>query len=111
MLTVVNLIFAVIFTVEAIIKLIALDVKYFDDGWNIFDFIIVVATDVFIVVRYTPDLNLVSLATVMRTFRVLRIFRLIQSAKELRKLINTLIISLPQLANIAMLLVLCLFIF
>jgi len=110
-LTVVNLIFAVIFTVEMVLKLIGLQWRYFDDGWNMFDFSIVIATDVFIVVRYTTELDLVSLATVMRTFRVLRVFRLIQSAKELRKLINTLIISLPQLANIAMLLLLCLFIF
>jgi len=111
MLMVVNYIFAIIFTVEAILKVIGLQMRYFDDGWNIFDFTIVVATDLFILVRLTTDLDLVSLATVMRTFRVLRVFRLIQSAKELRKLINTLIISLPQLGNIAMLLLLCLFIF
>jgi len=110
-LTNINLVFAVIFTIEMVLKLIALLKDYFNDGWNVFDFIIVIATDVFIVVKYTTDLNLVSIATVMRTFRVLRIFRLIQSAKSLRMLINTLIISLPQLANIAALLLLSLFIF
>eukprot|EP00939_MAST-03C_sp_MAST-3C-sp1_P000527 g527.t1 len=110
-LVLINFVFALIFTVEAVMKLVALRLRYFDDGWNVFDFVIVVATDIFIVLRYTTSLNLVSLATVMRTFRVLRIFRLVRSAKELRKLINTLIISLPQLSNVAMLLALFLFIF
>merc|ERR1711871_793990 len=107
----INFAFAIIFTVEAVMKLIALRFRYFDDGWNVFDFVIVVATDIFIILKYTTDMNLVSLATVMRTFRVLRIFRLIRAAKELRKLINTVVVSLPQLANVAMLLVLFLFIF
>jgi hypothetical protein len=39
-----NYIFAGIFGVEAIIKLIALKANYFIDGWNVFDFIIVCGT-------------------------------------------------------------------
>jgi hypothetical protein len=77
----------------------------------VFDFVIVMATDIFIIIRYSTSLDLVSLATVMRSFRVLRIVRLIRGAKELRKLINTLVTSLPQLTNVALFLVLFLFIF
>jgi hypothetical protein len=38
-----NLAFNIIYTLEAIIKLIAFDCDYFKDGWNNFDFIIVIA--------------------------------------------------------------------
>jgi hypothetical protein len=40
----INYIFAFIFTVEAVIKIIALSKTYFLDGWNVFDFVIVVGT-------------------------------------------------------------------
>lgn len=42
----INLVFAIIFTVEAVIKLIAFDKKYFKDKWNVFDFVIVCGTNV-----------------------------------------------------------------
>ena len=41
---IINYIFSVIFTIEAIIKLIALKKKYFKEMWNIFDFIVVIGT-------------------------------------------------------------------
>ena len=40
----INYIFAGIFTIEAIIKLMAFGKGYFHDGWNVFDFIIVIGT-------------------------------------------------------------------
>lgn len=39
-----NYTFSIIFTGEAIIKLIAMEKNYFKDSWNIFDFIVVVGT-------------------------------------------------------------------
>ena len=39
-----NYVFMVIFTIEAIIKLIALKCDYFRDGWNWFDFIVVIGS-------------------------------------------------------------------
>ena len=45
-----NYIFAGIFTIEAIIKLIAFGKRYFKDGWNVFDFIIVIGTFVGLIV-------------------------------------------------------------
>lgn len=36
--------FSAIFTIEAIIKLIALKKNYFKELWNIFDFIVVIGT-------------------------------------------------------------------
>lgn len=46
-----NLTFTGIYTVEYIIKQIALGSLYFTDSWNIFDFIIVCVSDTFIVIE------------------------------------------------------------
>ena len=40
-----NYIFAFIFTVECVTKLLALGDVYFDDSWNVFDFTIVAGTN------------------------------------------------------------------
>lgn len=40
----VNQFFNVVYTIEAVLKLIAFGKAYFDNGWNVFDFFIVVAT-------------------------------------------------------------------
>ena len=45
---VLNLIFTGIFTAEAILKIYALRKYYFYDGWNVFDFIIVVLSLAFL---------------------------------------------------------------
>ena len=37
----VNIVFTLIYTVEMVIKVIAYKMKYFHDGWNVFDFMIV----------------------------------------------------------------------
>lgn len=46
-----------------------------------------------------------------RAFRIGRIFRLITKAKFLRVIFNTIIITLPSLANVGALMILLLFIF
>lgn len=48
---------------------------------------------------------------VIRVFRLLRLFRLINRNKILKVLINTLAVILPQIINIGMLVILILFIF
>ena len=52
-----------------------------------------------------------AIVTVIRSFRVGRILRLIQGAKGLNRLFNTMILTLPGLSNISALLMLLLFIF
>ena len=43
-----NYIFTAIFLVEAILKLLGLGRKYFNDPWNIFDFIIILGSSFFV---------------------------------------------------------------
>lgn len=49
----VNYVFMAIFTIEAIIKIIAMKTKYFYDAWNIFDFIVVVGTLIILILTFT----------------------------------------------------------
>jgi hypothetical protein len=100
-----NSIFGYIFTVEAVIKLIALRQSYFNDSWNIFDFSIVIGTWLGRLV------NLDGAASIVRTFRVARIMRIIKQAPSLRQIFNTVMKGLPSFLNIGGLFFLFLFIF
>jgi voltage-gated sodium channel len=42
-------VFAAIFAIEAVVKMIGFGYRYFKDGWNIFDLVIVIITIVGIV--------------------------------------------------------------
>ncbi len=64
----------VIFIIEMLLKMVAYKfIGYFKDGWNWFDFIIIL-------------LSLLSGMAVLSTFRVLRVFRVFRSLKSLRTL-------------------------
>jgi hypothetical protein len=81
-----NLIFVIIFAVEASIKLIGLGVDlYFDNSQNIFDFILVVVSFAGFFKQLIP-INV----TAMRVIRGTRILRIFKSLHELSELLNTL---------------------
>jgi hypothetical protein len=109
----VNYVFAGIFTLEAVIKIIAFGPRdYLSKGWNIFDFSIVIISYVTLIIGLSTNSNFgPKQATIARAFRIGRIFRLITKAKFLRVIFNTIIITLPSLANVGALMILLLFIF
>ena len=84
-----NYIFMVIFTLEAIIKITAMRSKYFKDGWNVYDFTVVVLTAVILLLTWLgPYINLEVgnlgvTSTILRTLRIGRVFRLVKKAKQL----------------------------
>ena len=88
------------------VKIIGLRYQYFTAGWNIFDFILVIASIVGIVMEDLMEDFPVSptLLRVARVCRIGRILRLIKAAKGIRKLLFALIVSLPALFNIGALL-------
>ena len=89
------------FTVEAIIKIIALGKNYFKIGWTIIGLIL----------DQAAGANIGSSTTAIRSFRIGRVFRLIKKFKELRTIFNTFIISIPSLANVGGLLFLFLYLY
>jgi flagellar basal body-associated protein FliL len=52
----VNYVFMAIFTIEAVLKLIAMKQHYFKDGWNCFDFFVVVCTLIALTIANIPAL-------------------------------------------------------
>lgn len=108
----INYLFALIFTIEAILKLLGFGFKqYFSEAWNIFDFIVTFGSDIGVILKLTTGNSNVAALLVVRMFRIGRIFRLIQNAKSLRTLFNTLMLTLPSLANVGGILLLMLFIY
>ncbi len=106
----INLLFAIIFTIEVALKLLAVQRRYFDDKWNIFDIIVVCGTNIGLLIGFIVKSTGPILA-VIRLARICRLFRLIKNVKSLRTLFNTLVISIPSIANIGSLLILLFFIY
>ncbi|XP_076025263.1 sodium channel protein type 4 subunit alpha B isoform X2 [Genypterus blacodes] len=112
-LALINLVFIIIFTLECILKLIALRHHYFSVGWNIFDLVVVVLSIAGLLLADIIEKYFVSptLFRVVRLARIGRVLRLIRGAKGIRTLLFALMMSLPALFNIGLLLFLIMFIF
>ncbi|XP_008323058.1 sodium channel, voltage-gated, type I like, alpha b isoform X3 [Cynoglossus semilaevis] len=105
-LTVGNLVFTGIFTAEMCFKIIALDpYYYFQEGWNIFDGIIVSLS------LMELGLSNVEGLSVLRSFRLLRVFKLAKSWPTLNMLIKIIGNSVGALGNLTLVLAIIVFIF
>ena len=101
-----NLVFVAIFTMEAILKLIAYGpTYYFYIDWNKFDFAVVILS--LVSLGGTDELQL----TALRIIRVARLLRMIKSSKELQSLLQTLYLAMNNIANVALLFMLIIFTF
>ncbi|XP_027440753.1 sodium channel protein type 10 subunit alpha isoform X3 [Zalophus californianus] len=111
----INQFFVAVFTGECVMKMFALRHYYFTNGWNVFDFIVVVLSigSLIFSVILTSLENYFSptLFRVIRLARIGRILRLIRAAKGIRTLLFALMMSLPALFNIGLLLFLVMFIY
>ena len=73
-----------IFTVEAVVKLIALKCDYFSSGWNQFDFVVVIGSLIAVTLDVTKiNEDIATQATIIRILRVLRVLRIIKRATKL----------------------------
>uniref|UniRef100_A0A8C3HYX6 Sodium channel protein n=1 Tax=Chrysemys picta bellii TaxID=8478 RepID=A0A8C3HYX6_CHRPI len=109
----INMLFVAIFTAECSIKMLALRHYYFTNGWNIFDFVVVILSIVGTVLSDIIQQYFFSptLFRVIRLARIGRVLRLIRGAKGIRTLLFALMMSLPALFNIGLLLFLVMFIY
>ncbi len=100
-----NRIILAIFIVEALLKMLALSPKpqrYFKDGWNVFDFTIIV----FSLVPATG-----AFAMIARLGRLLRVLRLISTIEDLRLIVAALVKSIPNVGHILMLMSIIVYIY
>lgn len=90
-----------IFVVEILIKLAAFGPRFFRDGWNVFDFMIVA-------------ISLVPAAgpfAILRALRILRVLRLLTKINRLRHIIESLLKAIPSIGWIVFLLLMVFYIF
>ena len=100
-----NQIILVIFILEAILKMLALaprSQRYFRDGWNVFDFTI-------IVLSLVPATG--AFAMIARLGRLLRVLRLISAIQDLRLIVSALVKSIPNVGHIMMLMSIIVYIY
>lgn len=86
--------FLLLFTGELVLKLYAYRMRFFRDGWNTFDFVIVA-------ISWLPFIEALS---VLRSLRVLRVLRLISVVPQFRKVTQAFFDSLSGLAAIGFIL-------
>jgi voltage-gated sodium channel len=79
-----------IFVVELVLKLLVYRLRFFRDGWNIFDFVIVAV-------------SLVPAAQSLSVLRSLRILRVVSVALRLRRVVEGFITALPGMASVFLL--------
>lgn len=80
--------FIVFFIVEAIVKMYTLKPKrYFADGWNRFDLVIVLGSLPSLLVQFVPVPD-TSLLIILRLFRLIRLIRFIRFVPHLSKVIS-----------------------
>ena len=105
---IINIIFLAIYTVEMLAKWVGLGLyQYYTDPWNVFDCVLVAASFFDVISSFLSDTVFpFSLIRVLRLFRVARILRLVKSAKNMRTIMMTVYISVPQLKNIGLLILL-----
>ncbi|XP_065082922.1 sodium channel protein para isoform X45 [Ochlerotatus camptorhynchus] len=101
-----NYFFTATFAIEATMKLIAMSPKYyFQEGWNIFDFIIVALSLLELGLEGVQGLS------VLRSFRLLRVFKLAKSWPTLNLLISIMGRTMGALGNLTFVLCIIIFIF
>jgi voltage-gated sodium channel len=94
-----------IFVFEIAVRILACwprPAAFFRDGWNVFDFLVVVAS-------LLPQAG--AFAMVARLARLLRVTRLVSIFPELRLIIGTMLRSIPSMGHVIMLLSLMLYVY
>eukprot|EP00899_Mesostigma_viride_P019947 jgi/Mesvir1/27954/Mv20161-RA.1 len=101
-----NYAFVSFFLFELTLKLLAYGpIQYFADSWNRFDFVVVAVSVVELFFTFGTGVS------VLRLLRLARFLRYLKSLRSLTTLFNTLLMSMPTLANVLGLMFLLLFIF
>lgn len=94
-----------IFVAEIVIKMVG-DLprpwRYFHDGWNVFDFVIVAGAFLPFAAQY---------ATVLRLLRLLRVLRLVHALPKLQLLVGALLKSIPSMGYVSILLLMLFYVY
>tara|TARA_B100000989_G_C19519636_1_gene463497 strand:+ start:507 stop:1286 length:780 start_codon:yes stop_codon:yes gene_type:complete len=99
-LSIIDKIALAIFTIELLVKIFVYKLKFFKDGWNVFDFIIVA-------VSLIPASGPFS---VLRAFRIFRTLRLLSIVPSMKRIIQAIFISIPGILSVGTIIILIFYI-
>ena len=105
LLTTLDEVFLGIFVVELIIRIAAFGSRpqdFFQDGWNVFDFVV-------ISLAFVPGIR--GNATLLRIVRLLRVVRVVTVLPDLRVLIRALVRSIPPILSLAVLTLMLMYVY
>lgn len=106
-----NTIFVAFFVIEALIKMVGFGFREFmNDGFNVFDFVIITISVIDIISKYTGEGG-GNGTSALRTFRIFRVMKLIKSWGSLRILVTGLVKGVMTASNAFVLLFLIIYIF
>ncbi|RCW65848.1 ion transporter [Saliterribacillus persicus] len=98
----IDFIILLIFLIEVVLKIIVDQKSYFMNGWNIFDFVIVVGS---IILYSTPFVS------VLRILRVLRIMRTITAVPSLRRIVTALFMAIPTISSVMLIMAIIFYVY
>jgi len=90
-----------VFVVEILARLFVYGLRFWRDGWNVFDFFIVA-------IALVPATGSFS---VLRALRVIRILRLISTVSSIRRVVSGLLHAIPSMGSVIALLLLIFYVF
>jgi hypothetical protein len=85
--------------------------RFFKEGWNVFDLAIVVGAYVGIIITLYSKMTVGPATTTIRAFRIARIIKLFRKNRNLAIIFKTFITTLPAMANVGGLLLLFVYIY
>ncbi|XP_038640700.1 calcium channel, voltage-dependent, P/Q type, alpha 1A subunit, b isoform X5 [Scyliorhinus canicula] len=105
-----NMVFTILFSCECILKIIAFGIlNYFQDAWNVFDFVTVLGsvTDILVTEFWKNIINL----SFLRLFRAARLIKLLRQGYTIRILLWTFVQSFKALPYVCLLIAMLFFIY
>ncbi|DBA01467.1 TPA: hypothetical protein N0F65_005586 [Lagenidium giganteum] len=106
-----NILFWLIFAVEAIVKLMAMGRHYFMDNWNRFDFLVVCGSTVSMAMQFYSHGHISPVANTLRAFRMGLALRLMKRAMSMQTIVQTILDNMPALVNVSTLMFLIMFVY
>ena len=85
-----NLVFSMIYGLEALIKITAYGLNYFRDSWNQFDFVVTIFSCVLTPIELFTPLDTPGALHVIRIIRISRILNQFEMFKSMRLIVETL---------------------
>jgi len=104
-LNILNFVIQAVFVAEISLRIVAhspAPLRFFKDGWNLFDFSVVALSLLPVAGPF---------ATVARLARLLRVVRIVSFSSELRLIVNTMLHSIPSLFHVTLLMAVLLYVY